>query len=216
MGRHGHKRAGHRRAIADEAARIIADSGVRDFYQAKIKAAQRLGVARDGDLPRNADIVEALRDRLQLFDDDGYRENLRQLRKVAVDSMRFLAEFSPRLTGPVLDGTADAHCPVSLHVFAESTEQLALFLVNRNIPFDQEDRQIRLDRKRQGQVPVFLFEAGETAVELLVFSPRMRRQAPLSPIDGKAMKRASLSAVEQLLRADESTPQLPSADSLAG
>ena len=50
-----------RRALAQEAARIMAEHGIRDFFVAKKKAAERLGVS-DGSavLPKNIEIETAL------------------------------------------------------------------------------------------------------------------------------------------------------------
>ena len=50
-----------RRALAQEAARIMAEHGIRDFFIAKRKAAARLGV-NDGAvvLPKNTQIETAL------------------------------------------------------------------------------------------------------------------------------------------------------------
>ena len=61
-GRHGDSR----RRIAVEAARLIADQGMRDYHAAKLKAASRLGFSPDVDLPRNAEIESALREHQRL------------------------------------------------------------------------------------------------------------------------------------------------------
>ena len=42
--------------LAQEAARIIVDQGLRDYRAAKLKAAERLGMNTRGSLPRNAEI----------------------------------------------------------------------------------------------------------------------------------------------------------------
>ena len=188
-----------RQSIAAEAARIMLASGNRDYYQAKTKAAARLGVSADSDLPRNADVDTALKAHLELYAPDAHRQRTRDLRHAALASMKFLADFSPRLVGPVLHGTADEHSPVTLHVFSDAAEAVALFLDQRSIPFDQEDRVVRLDRKRSERVPCFSFRAGEHTMELLVFSTRQQRQSPLCPIEGRSMKRAGSAALQQLL-----------------
>ena len=58
----------HRILLAQEAARIMADEGVRDFRLAKRKAAERLGLPVNGTLmPRNTEIEQALIDHQRLF-----------------------------------------------------------------------------------------------------------------------------------------------------
>ena len=51
-----------RRRVALEAARLISEHGIRDYRQAKLKAAQRLGLDDEQQLPRNREIEEALRE----------------------------------------------------------------------------------------------------------------------------------------------------------
>jgi len=48
--------------------------------------------------------------------------------------MRLLADFQPRLVGPVLTGTATPHTDISLHLFAETPETVTLRLADRGIP----------------------------------------------------------------------------------
>ena len=48
-------------------------------------------------------------------------------------------------------------------------------------------------------MPVLRFTAGETRVDLTVFGPLAEREAPLGPINGRLMRRASLAEVQALL-----------------
>ena len=56
-----------RRALAQEAARVMAQQGIGDFLQAKRKAAAKLGVHDAAVLPKNTEIEAALRDYQRLF-----------------------------------------------------------------------------------------------------------------------------------------------------
>ena len=53
-----------RRALAQEAARIMSEHGIRDFLTAKRKAAERFGVTDGSVLPKNIEIEDALAERL--------------------------------------------------------------------------------------------------------------------------------------------------------
>ena len=48
-----------RHRLAHEAARLMAEGGIRDYHQAKLKAASRLGIHDDASLPRNTEIEDA-------------------------------------------------------------------------------------------------------------------------------------------------------------
>ena len=93
-----------RHRLAHEAARLMAEGGIRDYHQAKLKAAQRLGIHDDASLPRNREIEEALREYQRLFQGEAQASSLRQRREAALRALEFFAAFDARLVGPVLDG----------------------------------------------------------------------------------------------------------------
>lgn len=185
--------------LAQEAARLMADEGVQGFAAAKRKAAERLGLPANRHLPTNLQVEEALIAHQRLFRADSQPMRLRRLREMALQAMRLVADFQPRLVGPVLAGTADAHSPVNLHLFAETPEQVDLLLMERSIPHSWDERLVRLNADRQERFPLCRFMAADVTVEMTVFPPVGLRQAPLSPVDGRPMRRAALDAVEQLL-----------------
>ena len=114
-----------RRRLAHEAARLMAESGIRDFHQAKLKAADRLGIHDDASLPRTREIEDALREYQRLFLGDAQAIGLRQRREAALRALDFFAAFDPRLVGPVLEGTADQHTPVALQLHTDDADAVA-------------------------------------------------------------------------------------------
>ena len=187
-----------RHRLASEAARLMAESGMRDFHQAKLKAAERLGIHDDASLPRNSEIEDALREYQRLFQRDG-AEGLRLRREAALRALDFFSPFAPRLVGPVLDGTADARSPVALHLHSDDPEAVARFLEQHHIPAESRSRRIRLDRERADDYPVWLFTAEELAFDLTVLPGAVLRQAPLSGVDERPMRRASAAQLRALL-----------------
>ena len=197
---HAETRTRERRyRLAHEAARLIAESGIRDFHQAKLKAAQRLGIHDDASLPRNREIEEALREYQRLFQGDAQVNALRQRRDAALNALEFFAPFDARLVGPVLDGTADANSPVHLQLYTDDAEAVPRFLEEHRIPAETRSRRIRLDRERILDCPVWLFSAEELSFDLTVLPHSALRQAPLSSIDEKPMRRASAAQLQALL-----------------
>ena len=193
-----------RRRIAVEAARLIAEEGLRDYRQAKLKAASRLGISDEVSLPKNGEIEEALREHQRLFRAHEQPRRLHELRESAVEAMRFFARFEPRLVGPVLEGTADEHSAVCLHLHDDHAEAVSLFLREHGIPHEERTRRLRFERDLGVDVPVFLFSAGDSAIDLTVLPYDRLRQAPLDRIDEKPMRRANLAMAETLLREDGS------------
>lgn len=191
-----------RHRLAHEAARLMAESGIRDYHQAKLKAAERLGIHDDASLPRNREIEDALREYQRLFQRDG-AELLRLRRASALRALEFFAPFEPRLVGPVLDGTADARSPVSLHLHSDDPGAVARFLDQHGIPAEERSRRVRFDRAREGDVPVWLFGAEDATFDLAVLPLAVLRQAPLSAVDERPMARAGLAQVRALVAAGE-------------
>jgi hypothetical protein len=192
-----------RQRIAMQAARLIAEHGIHDYQAAKRKAAQSLGVPDTRNLPRNSEIEAALIDYQRLFKSASHPRHLRALRQAAVEAMRFFSDYRPRLVGAVLRGTASEHSDVCLHLFADSPERVRAFLQQHRIPFEERERRLRCGAEQWEICPVFRFGAGQANIDLTVFPEAGMKQAPLDPLDGRPMERASLSTVERLLEEDE-------------
>jgi hypothetical protein len=192
-----------RQKLARAAAQVMLDGGIQDYGLAKRKAQERLRLPSGTPLPSNQEIEEAVREHQRLFGGCEREQHLSRLRAAAVEAMRQLAVFKPRLVGPVLSGTAESHTPVSLHLFAESPEEVGFSLMERGIPYRNTEHRLRMSTGETERVPGFSFFAGDVALELVVFSGRTRGHTPLSPVDGRAMQRAALSQVEGLLAREE-------------
>ena len=188
-----------RQMVAQEAARIIVDHGIRDYRLAKQKAADRLRVAGRGSLPGNAEVEAAVTEHLQIFGRESHANHLRMMRIAALSAMELLTLFTPRLVGPVLVGTADENSAVNLHVFADSPEAVALQLAEMGVSFRPYERRLKSRRKQVETYAGFEFHHGNSAIQATVFPVDGIRQAPMSPIDGKPMKRVDSEAVQRLL-----------------
>ena len=191
-----------RQTVAQEAARLIVEHGIRDFRVAKTKAAERLGISGRGALPGNAEIELAVSNHLALFGGDAHASHLGQLREAALSAMDLLAEFEPRLVGPVLQGTADHSSAVNLHVFADSPESIALELHAHGYDCRPYERRLKISRGKGAKPESFAgyeFQLEHAAIQATVFPVDGIRQAPISPVDGKPMKRANRKAVGNLV-----------------
>ena len=185
-------------ALVQEAARILCEEAVLDYRSAKLKAAQRLGLGPKAALPDNASVQAAVIAYQRLFGGAEYAERLRLLRQTAVQAMRLLQQFQPRLTGAAVSGAITAAHRVQLHVFVDMAEALDLFFEDRGIPYEQDDRDYRYPDGREEQVPLLRFEAGEIGVDVAMFGAEELRRTPLSPSDGLPAKRLTLAEAQAL------------------
>ena len=188
-----------RQVLAQEAARIIVEQGIEDYRLAKIKAAERLGMGGRGSLPGNSEIEKAVSEHLKLFGREFHVDLLRVLRRAALAAMEMLAPFTPRLVGPVLHGTASANSAVNLHVFTDDAELVAIRLRESAVAYRPFERRLKSRRDQADTFAAFRFAQDESDIEATVFPVDGMRQAPISPVDGKPMRRADRSAILKLL-----------------
>lgn len=197
-----------RTALAQEAARIMAEQGISDYGFAKRKAAERLGAGEFAVLPKNTEIDLALAEYQRLFERDSHGQTLHEQREVALKVMALFAKFDPRLTGPVLAGSATAYQDIDLHVFSDSVEDLSIELLDRKIPFKLQEHRVRFNAERSEQVPALHFEWQGLGVMVRIFPKDGIRQAPLSALDGKPERRATRAEVVALMEEAEKPPTL--------
>jgi hypothetical protein len=191
-----------RQAVAREAARLMIEHGHEDYGVAKRKAAERFGVTDLAVLPKNSEIEEALAEHQRLFVPDAHANELSAMRSTALEAMRLFADFEPRLVGPLLTGTATAHNDITLHLFADTPESVAVRLIDRSIPHEFAERRFRVQRDEVEAYPVVRFNAGGHDVDATIFPRDGIRQAPPGPVDGKPMRRATAEEVASLLGSD--------------
>ncbi len=188
-----------RTTIAYEAARILNELGELDYHKARTKAAQRLRCRDRASMPSNAEIEQALIQQRQLFHASEQKASRLKLLRLAHDAMLSLRQFSPCLTGEILRGTADANSALQLHLFADSPEQIAFFLIQNGIPYLEDEKTVLFPTGEKQRQPMFRFQSGAREVELICFPLGAIGHPPISAIDQKPEQRASLAKVKSLL-----------------
>src|SRR4029453_18913480 len=154
-----------RQAIAREAARLMIEHGHEDYGFAKRKAAERFGVTDLAVLPKNTEIEEALAEHQRLFGAEKHAGELTEMRSIALEAMRLLEEFEPRLVGPLLSGTATAHSDITLHLFADTPETVVVRLIDRGIRHEFAERRFRTHDDEVEAFPAVRFAAGEHEID---------------------------------------------------
>lgn len=199
--RHG----GLRAAIAAEAARLMYDEGVKQYFTAKRMAARRLlgRVAgqrlryRPADLPSNGEIRDALLALAELCEGSARTRRLFAMRAVALEAMRALAPFEPRLIGSVSTGHIRRGSDVDLQLFTDDEGALELHLAALGWAFERE----RVTIQKHGEIREYLhFHVADVfPIELTVYARREIRLRPRSSTDGKPIDRVSAKRLEALL-----------------
>jgi len=176
----------------------MAEDGIEDYALAKRKAARQAGTPDARVLPTNEEIDEALKAYRQIYEPDTHRERLRALRRTAVKAMREMAQFNPYLTGSVLSGNAGKYADVNLQLFTDNVKAVELFLIDRRIVYRAAQGRLYSGEELR-TVPVFTVSDEGVEIEITVLSLRDLRLPQRTGAQGKAIERAKLPAVEDLL-----------------
>jgi hypothetical protein len=199
--RHG----GLRAQIAAEAARLMYEEDVKQYFTAKRMAAKRiLGRAggkglryRPQDLPSNGEIRDALLSLAELAEGERRTRRLFAMRICALEAMRALAPFEPRLIGSVSTGHIRRGSDIDLSVFTDDEDTLLAHVKKLGWTFEVE----RVTILKFGQIREYLHIHVDDVfrVELTVYALRELRFRPRSSTDGKPIRRVRASALEAIL-----------------
>ena len=198
MSRNGARQSGMRARIAAAAARLMAEDGINDFAFAKRKAARALGTANTEALPGNDEIEAELRAYLALYQADEHPERVAEMRRLALEAMRLLQRFNPYLTGPVLAGTAGPHAEIELQLFPESTKEVEVFLIDRDLAYAASDER-RYSGDRVRAVAVISLDWQGVPLRLSVFDPQDERSALKTTLAGRVAVRAGIAEVRAMV-----------------
>jgi hypothetical protein len=188
-----------RQAIALEAARLMYERIESEYFTAKRKAAKRL-CRRDvkpEDLPSNAEIRDQIQVFARLHEGDRRTQHLKEMRLEALRLMRLLRRFRPRLIGSVMTGHVRKGSDIDLHVFCDSPGVFADVLAQEGCQFDVERKQV----VKHGEARVFthVHVYGRFNFELTVYPEDKAHYVFRSSVTGKAIERASIRELEELL-----------------
>ncbi len=194
-------------SVLRAAARLCADDGTLDRASALRRAAERLGLTLDERfMAVDCTRLEAEIRQYQRVFRPKQGEALQHLRREALNAMVFLDAFSPRLVGSVLSGTADQESKITLHLFADTPEDVMTFLMEKNIPFAESERRYHYRSGRLERALVLSFVAFEVPFDLVVFDRAAIKEAPLTSARGGPLPRASKAKLKTLL--DESAERV--------
>lgn len=188
-----------RQAIALEAARLMYERVESEYYTAKRKAAKRL--CRRGckpeDLPSNAEIRDQIQVFARIHEGDRRSENLRDMRLEALRLMRLLRRFKPRLIGSVMTGHVRKGSDIDIHLFTDGVGLVTDILAAEGFQFEVERKQIVKHNEARVFTHIHVFDRFN--FEITVYAEDKAHYVFRSSVTGKAIERASVRELEELL-----------------
>jgi hypothetical protein len=201
------RRGSDRRAIAEEAARLMYREGVRQYFDAKRIAARRI-LGKDGtgarlrheQLPSNGEIRDALLVIARLAEGADRSRRLFAMRAVALELMQVLEPWNPRLIGSVATGHVRAGSDIDLHVFGER-DAFARFVHTLGWATRTEEVEIRVGDDLRLYTHVHLLDR-PFPVELSIYPDSERRVLTRSSTDGRPIDRVSPARLRERVEAE--------------
>ena len=188
-----------RQAIALEAARLMYERVESEYFTAKRKAARRLcrqGVKPE-DLPSNAEIRDQIQVFARIHEGEKRTRDLREMRIQALRLMRLLAAYRPRLIGSVMTGHVRKGSDIDIHVFADAVGLVTDVLEREGFQFDVERKQVVKHNEARVFTHIHVFDRFN--YELTVYPEEKAHYVFKSSVTGKAIERASIRELEELL-----------------
>jgi len=192
-----------RQQIAFEAARLMYERVESEYFTAKRKAARLLRVEhrfKPGDLPSNREIRDQIQAFARMHEGEKRKDNLRDMRVEALRLMRLLVRFRPRLIGSVWTGHVRKGSDIDIHVFASSLAAVTSVLDDHGLDYDVQFK--RIVKFAEERVFTHVHVHDRFNYELTIYAEDKVHYVFKSSITGKAIERASIAELEELLRAE--------------
>ncbi|MEL6178708.1 MAG: nucleotide-binding enzyme [Myxococcota bacterium] len=192
--------------IAHEAARLMYEENVQQYFDAKRMASRRI-VGRTGsrtlrfrprDLPSNGEIQEALLQLAEMTEGHTRLARLFAMRVIALETMEALAIFKPRLIGSVSTGHVRRGSDIDLHVFTDILDPLENHLHGLGWAYDIQRVTIWKENRAQDYLHVHIVDS-DFPIELSVYPTQDLRVTTRSSTNGKPIVRLKPSALRTLI-----------------
>ena len=190
------KKESLRQKIAKEAAILLYTGQEKEYKQAKIRAAKNLGVKI---LPSNREVAEL--DRLaQELEGEEREKRLIEMRKTALQTMKVLKKFNPRLIGSVWRGTANKNSDIDILILHDKPEQIIATLETAGFSIRRTERQTTEKRgERKHSFHIFLESSGYE-IEIVVKPLEEAEIEEKCEIYGDKITGLSIEELEKVLR----------------
>lgn len=205
--------------LATSVAALIAEDGY-SWNEAKSKILQENSSLSFNALPKNDDIASALREHYAIYDPQGHRERLLEMRKTALIVMTELERFRPLLTKGVLNGCADKFSDIYLYLESEDVKAVEIFLLDMNLDIEVSESS---EAQKTTSAEEIVFEAPQRRdgyfrahdIPLLVratvferyphFSRKRKKKPDQWQIEAETMEIATIDELKELINLTENS-----------
>jgi hypothetical protein len=123
-------------SVANLAAQLIMEEGIKDYLYAKKKAAKSLGINENANLPTNSQIDKAIDEFNKIFNPNIDIEFLQQFKTQALELMSIFKNFKPHLMNQLSQGIIPKFPEIKINLFADNLKDVDYVLLNSELSYD--------------------------------------------------------------------------------
>ena len=123
-------------SVANLAAQLIMEEGIKDYLFAKKKAAKSLGINENVNLPTNSQIDKAIDEFNKIFNPNIDIEFLQQFKTQALEVMSIFKSFKPHLMDQLSQGIIPKFPEIKINLFADNLKDVEYVLLNSELSYD--------------------------------------------------------------------------------
>jgi hypothetical protein len=123
-------------SVANLAAQMIMEEGIKDYFFAKKKAAKSLGLNENVSLPTNIQIDKAIEEFHKIFNQDTNIEFLEHFKDQALNVMDLFKSFKPHLMNELTKGIIPKFPEIKINLFADNIKDIEYVLLNSEISYE--------------------------------------------------------------------------------
>jgi len=184
--------------VALEAASLLYTSQEKEYKQAKLKAAETLGVRI---LPSNREIAEALDKIADEKEGSSRQELLIQMRKEALQIMQTLKDFHPRLIGSVWRGTAHKNSDIDIVTFGQDHKKVHTRMKENNFKIIKTEwLSVTKKGKKEASFHIYIVLPSDNEAEIIVKSPEKKDSLEKCEVYGDEITGLDYSQLQKLLK----------------
>lgn len=193
--------------MAREAATLLYFGLEKEYKQAKLKAAENLGVHL---LPSNLEVALELDRMAEETEGPARTERLIQMRREALEIMRIVKAYCPVLIGSVWRGTVRRGSDIDIAVYHDAPEEIVTLLKAGGLEVSRTERvTVTKQGKSEGSFHIHAETSGKHGLEVVVRAAEETGRKRKCEVFGDELRGLRLQELEKVLRENPGQRFLP-------
>ena len=158
-------------SVANLAAQLIMEEGIKDYLFAKKKAAKSLGLNENVSLPTNSQIDKAIDDFNKIFNPNIDIDFLQQFKTQALEVMNIFKNFKPHLMNQLSEGIIPKFPEIKINLFADNLKDVEYVLLNSELSYDFKELKMNIKEGKHSikSIPIIYLDNLSIPAEIKVY-----------------------------------------------